>query len=120
VHSTIRPEISSPIVQDYAEDLKYPSGSLVYEGNNEDDYLFFLPDSIEIEVCHKMMDKMGYPKLECKLSAMSKDQLADCLTYNNLKVGIHLPLSFFIVIIWVTHIYFPYFDIIRDLFLVML
>lgn len=46
-------------VQDYTEDLKYPSGSLVYGGNHEDDYLFFLPDSIEVEVCREMMDKLA-------------------------------------------------------------
>lgn len=73
-------------VQDYAKNLKYPSGSLVYGSNNEDYYLYCLPDSREIEVCREIMDKMGYPKLECGLSAMSKDQLADCLPYNNLKV----------------------------------
>lgn len=39
---------------------------------------------------------------------MPKDQLADWLAYNNLKVGIHLPL-FFIMIIWVTHILFSLF-----------
>lgn len=27
-------------VQDYSEDLNYPSGSLVYGGNDEDDYLY--------------------------------------------------------------------------------
>jgi hypothetical protein len=32
------------------------------------------------------MDNMGYPKLELGLSAMPKDQLADCLAYNSLKV----------------------------------
>jgi hypothetical protein len=32
------------------------------------------------------MDNMGYPMLELGLSAMSKDHLADFLTYNNLKV----------------------------------
>jgi hypothetical protein len=41
------------------------------------------------------MDMMGYPKLECGLSAvplssMSKDQLANCLDNNNLKVSIQL------------------------------
>jgi hypothetical protein len=77
-------------VQNYAEDLKYPSGSLVYGSNDEDDYLYCLPDSKEVEVCHEMMDKMGYPKLELGLSAMPKDHLADCLAYNNLKVVIHL------------------------------
>lgn len=46
--------------------------------------LYYLPDSWEIEICHEMM---GYPKLECGLFVMPKDQLADCLAYNNLKVG---------------------------------
>jgi hypothetical protein len=36
----------------------------------------------------KMMDNIGYPKLELGLSAMSKDQLADSLAYNSLKVCI--------------------------------
>jgi hypothetical protein len=66
-------------VQDYTEDLKYPFYSLVYDGKNEDDYLYCLPDNRELEVCREMMDKMGYPKLECGLSAMLKDQLTDCL-----------------------------------------
>jgi hypothetical protein len=73
-------------VQDYAEDLKYPSGSLVCGGNDEDDYLYFLLDNRELEVCHEMVDRMGYPKLECELSATPKDQLADCLAYNTVKV----------------------------------
>jgi hypothetical protein len=73
-------------VRDFAEDLKYPSSSLVYGGNDEDDYLYYLPANKELEACRKMMDKMGYPKLECGLSAMPKDQLVDCLAYNNLKV----------------------------------
>jgi hypothetical protein len=47
-----------------------------------------LPDSKEINVFHEMMDNMGYPKLELGLSAMAKDQLADSLAYNNLKVCI--------------------------------
>jgi hypothetical protein len=34
------------------------------------------------------MDNMGYPKLELGLSAMLKDQLADSLAYNILKVCI--------------------------------
>jgi hypothetical protein len=78
------------IVEDqyYVEDLKYPSGSLIYGDNDEDDYLYCLPDNRELEVCHEMLDKMGYPKLECGLSDMPKDRLADCLSYNNLKVSI--------------------------------
>jgi hypothetical protein len=73
-------------VQHYAKDLKYPRGSLVYGRYVEDDFLYCLPDSKEINVCHEMMDNMGYPKLELGLSAMTKDQLADSLAYNSLKV----------------------------------
>jgi hypothetical protein len=73
-------------VQDYAKELKYPQGSLVYGGDNEDDFLYCLPNSKEINVCSEMMDNMGYPKLELGLSDMTKDQLADSLAYNILKV----------------------------------
>jgi hypothetical protein len=76
-------------VQHYAQDLKYSPSSLVYEGNNKNDYLYCLPDNKEIDVCREMMDKMGYLKLEFRLSAMPKDHLADCLAYNNLKVCLH-------------------------------
>ena len=74
--------------QHYAKELKYPQGSLVYGGDNEDDFLYYLPNIKEINVCHEMMDNMGYPKLELGLSAMMKDQLADNLAYNSLKVCI--------------------------------
>jgi hypothetical protein len=70
----------------YAKDLKYPRGSLVYEGDEEDDFLYIVPDNNEIDVCGEMMDNMGYPKLELGLSLMPKDHLADCLAYNSLKV----------------------------------
>jgi hypothetical protein len=73
-------------VQHYAKDLKYPRGSLVFGGNDEDDFLYCLLDSNEINVCRKMMDNMGYPKLELGMSAMTKDQLANSLAYNSLKV----------------------------------
>jgi hypothetical protein len=75
-------------VQHYARDLKYPRGPLVYGGNDEDDFLYCLPDSKEIHVYQEMMDNIGYPKLELGLSAMLKDQLADSLAYNSLKVCI--------------------------------
>jgi hypothetical protein len=75
-------------VQHFAKELKYPQGSLVYGGNNEDDFLYCLPDSKEINVCCEMMDNMGYPKLELGLFVMTKDQLADSLAYNSLKVCI--------------------------------
>jgi hypothetical protein len=29
----------------YARELKYPKGALVYNGTNEDDFLYFLPDN---------------------------------------------------------------------------
>jgi hypothetical protein len=77
-------------VQHYTKDLKYPRGSLVYGGNDEDDFLYCLPDNKEINVCREMMDNMGYPKLEHGLSAMTKDQLADNIAYNSLKVCICL------------------------------
>jgi hypothetical protein len=63
--------------QYYAKELKYPQGFLVYGGDNEDDFLYCLPDSKEVNVCREMMDNMGYPKLELSLSAMTKDQHAD-------------------------------------------
>jgi hypothetical protein len=44
------------------------------------------------------MDKMGYPKLEVGLSAMSKDQLADNLSCNSLKVYIFLFLYLLIFV----------------------
>jgi hypothetical protein len=81
-------------VQHYARDLKYPRGSLVYGGSDEDDFLYCLPDNKEINVCQEMMDNMRYPKLELGLSTMTKDQLADNLVYNNMKVCI------FCICIW--------------------
>jgi hypothetical protein len=75
-------------VQHYARDLKYPRGSLVYGGDNEDDFLYCLLDNKEIHVCWEMADNIGYPKLELGLSDMSKDQLANNLAYNRLKVCI--------------------------------
>jgi hypothetical protein len=74
--------------QHYSKELKYPKGSLVYGGDNDDDFLYCLPDNKEVNVCHEMMDNMGYSKLEVGLSAMTKHQLADSLTYNSLKVCI--------------------------------
>jgi hypothetical protein len=73
--------------QHYARDLQYPRGSLVYDGDDEDDFLYCLPDNEEIHVCQEMTDNIGYPKLELGLSAMTKDQLTDSLAYNSLKVG---------------------------------
>jgi hypothetical protein len=59
-------------VEHYARDLKYPRGSLVYGGDDEEDFLYCLPDNKEINVCRKMMNNMGFLKLEFGLSAMTK------------------------------------------------
>jgi hypothetical protein len=70
----------------YARELKYPKRTLVYNGTDEDDFLYCLPDNKEISVCQEMAKNIGFPKLEAGLSAMSKDDLADSLAYNSLKV----------------------------------
>jgi hypothetical protein len=70
----------------YAQELKYQKGSLVYNGTDEDDFLYCLPDNKEISVCREMARNIGFSKLEVGLSAMSKDDLTDSLAYNSLKV----------------------------------
>jgi hypothetical protein len=70
----------------YARDLKYLKGSLVYNGIDEDEFMYCLPDNKEISVCREMAKNIGFPKLELGLSAMTKDDLADSLAYNSLKV----------------------------------
>jgi hypothetical protein len=60
----------------------------VYGGDDEEDFLYCLPHNKEIHVYREMIDIIGYSKLELGLSAMSKDQLADILAYNSLKVCI--------------------------------
>jgi hypothetical protein len=71
----------------YARELKYPKGSLVYNGTDEDDFLYCLPDKKEIFVCQEMARNTGFLKLKVGLSAMSKDDLADNLTYTSLNVN---------------------------------
>jgi hypothetical protein len=58
----------------------------VFNGTDEDDFLYCLPDNKELSVCREMARSMGFPKLEAGLCAMTKADLADSLTYNNLKV----------------------------------
>jgi hypothetical protein len=70
----------------YARELKYPKGALVYNGTDEDDFLYCLPDNKEISVCREMAKNIGFLKLEAGFSAMSKDDLIDILAYNSLKV----------------------------------
>jgi hypothetical protein len=38
----------------YAQELKYRKGALVYNGTNEDDFLYCLSDNKEISVCREM------------------------------------------------------------------
>jgi hypothetical protein len=70
----------------YTRELKYPKGVLVFNGRDEDDFLYCLPDNKEISICREMAKNLGFSKLEASLSAMSKDDLANNLAYNSLKV----------------------------------
>jgi hypothetical protein len=70
----------------YARELKYPKGALVFNGTDEDDFLYCLPKNKELSVCREMARSMGFPKLEAGLCAMTKEDLVDSLAYNSLKV----------------------------------
>jgi hypothetical protein len=70
----------------YAKELKYPKGALVFNGTNEEDFLYCLLDNKELSVCREMARSMGFPKLEAGLCAMTKEDLVDSLAYNSLKV----------------------------------
>ncbi|AQL02945.1 hypothetical protein ZEAMMB73_Zm00001d045666 [Zea mays] len=47
----------------FAEQLGYPSGSIIFVGR-PDDYLYWCPDNMETEVCRYMTDNIDFPKLE--------------------------------------------------------
>jgi hypothetical protein len=70
----------------YAQKLKYLKGALVFNGSNEEDFLYSLPDNKEISVSQEISKSIGFPKLENGLSILSKDELADSLAYNSIKV----------------------------------
>jgi hypothetical protein len=72
--------------QHYAQKLKYLKGALVFNGSGEEDFLYCLSDSKEISVCREMGRSFGFPTLENGLSILSKDELADSLAYNSIKV----------------------------------
>jgi hypothetical protein len=72
--------------QYYAQRLKYPKGALIFNGSGEEDFLYCLLDSKEISVCREMSKSFGFPTLENGLSVLSKDELADSVAYNSLKV----------------------------------
>jgi hypothetical protein len=85
IHHASRKQLTQRLIADaqhYSRDLKYPRGSLVYESDEENDFLYCLPDSNEIDVYREMMDTMSYPKLELGLSLMPKDHMADCFVLN--------------------------------------
>jgi hypothetical protein len=71
----------------YTQRLKYPKEALVFNGSNEEeDFLYCLPNNKEIFVCREIGKSIGFPKLEDGLSILSKDELADSLAYNSIKV----------------------------------
>jgi hypothetical protein len=72
--------------QHYAQKLKYPKGALVFNGSGEEDFLYCLSNNKEISVCREIGRSFGFPKLEDGLSILSKDELADSLAYNSIKV----------------------------------
>jgi hypothetical protein len=72
--------------QHYAQRLKYPKGALVFNGSGEEDFLYYLVDNKEISVCREIGRSIRFPKLEDGLSILSKDELADSLAYNSIKV----------------------------------
>jgi hypothetical protein len=72
--------------QYYARKLKYPKGALIFNGSGEEDFLYCLPDSKEISIYREISKSFGFPTLEDGLSVLSKDELADSLAYNSLKV----------------------------------
>jgi hypothetical protein len=50
----------------YARELKYPKGALVFNGMNEDDFMYCLPDNKEISVYQEIAKSMGFSKLEAR------------------------------------------------------
>jgi hypothetical protein len=76
-------------VLDVLETIKASSstpGKVAKASKAQDDFLYCLPDNKELSVCQEMARSMGFPKLEAGLCAMTKDDLADSLAYNSLKV----------------------------------
>jgi hypothetical protein len=72
--------------QHYAQKLKYPKGALVFNGSGEEDFLYCLPHNKEISISREIGRSFGFSKLEDGLSVLSKDELADSLAYNSIKV----------------------------------
>jgi hypothetical protein len=71
----------------------------VFNGSGEEDFLYCLPDNKEISVCREMGRSFRFPKLEDGLSILSKDELADSIEYNSIKVQksiLYLKTNYFI------------------------
>ena len=58
----------------------------MFNGSNEEDFLYCLSDNKEISVSWEISKRIGFSKLEDGLSILSKDELADSLAYNSIKV----------------------------------
>jgi hypothetical protein len=58
----------------------------VFNGSNEEDFMYCLSDNKEISVCREIGKSIGFPKLEDGLSILLKDELANSLAYNSIKV----------------------------------
>jgi hypothetical protein len=75
----------------------------VFNGTDEEDFLYYLLDNKEIYVCREIAKSMGFPKLETGLAAMPKDDLADSLAYNIIKVQklqtLKLEIKYFILML---------------------
>jgi hypothetical protein len=48
----------------YARELKYPKGNLVFNGTDEDDFLYCLPDNKELSICREMARRWGFRSLK--------------------------------------------------------
>jgi hypothetical protein len=48
----------------YARELKYPKGALVFNGTNEDDFLYCLPNNKELSVCGRWPEVWGSRSLK--------------------------------------------------------
>lgn len=69
----------------FVKKLGCPSGTMIF-GGGTDDYLYCCPNSMETDVCHYMMDNVGFSKLEVGLSVMPLEDFLECLVYMHLKV----------------------------------
>jgi hypothetical protein len=67
IHHASRKELSQEEMLEarhYAQKLKYPKGALVFNGSDEEDFLYCLPDNKEISVCREIGKSIRIPKLE--------------------------------------------------------